>query len=220
MKLEAPGEPTDIACPPVGATGPRPVVIALHGMDARPEWVCNDFHATFGPWPWVICARGDAPTRQNWSWGSTAGMRKAVARVLARVKARWPEFVVDEDRVLVTYSLSASMAPGLLADPAATRFASSFFLEGFTKHLPMFAPAIAKQGLQRAVFFATQPGNREPADRSAKVLTRAGVSSVSLYGGSLGHWFTPKTVPALRRGVPDAVRGLPAWSAYPGPPDS
>lgn len=220
VKLEAPREPIDFACPPLGATGPRPIVVALHGMDARPEWVCNDFHATFGSWPWVICARGDVATKQNWSWGSVAGMQKAVARVVARVKERWPEYVTDDGSVLATYSQSASMAPGLLADAHAHRFASGFFLEGFSKDLPMYAPAIAQHGLQRAVFFATQQGNRAPADRSARALGKAGIASFSLYGGALGHWFTPNTVPALRKGVPDAVRDLPAWSGYPGPPDS
>jgi hypothetical protein len=189
-------------------------------MDARPEWVCNDFHATFGPWPWVVCARGDAPTKQNWSWGSTTGMQRAVTRAVARVKERWPDYVTDEGSVLVTYSQSASMAPGLLADPKATRFESAFFLEGFSKNLPMFAPAMAKRGLKRAVFFATQAGNRAPADRSARTLGKAGVTSVSLYGGQLGHWFTPKTVPELRKAVPEAVRDLPAWAEYPGPPES
>ena len=208
----------DFASPPLGAREPRPVVVALHGMDARPEWVCNDFRATFGPWPFLVCARGDVRSPANYSWGSTAGMRRAILRALSAAEARWPGYVRADDRVLVTYSQSATMAPALLVDPALPTFRAGFFLEGFTKHVGGYAPSMVAHGLSRAVFFATQPGNRAPAEMSAKALRRAGASAVASYGGSLGHWFTPKTVPALRTGVPPLVEGLPAWAAYPGPP--
>ena len=105
-------------------------------------------------------------------------------------------------------------------------FAASFFLERFGKHLSMFAPAIAGCGLQRAVFFATQAGNRAAADWSAKTRTRAGVPSVSCYGGALGHPVEDRAhvdarrsigvaalrlgVPALRLGVPTRHRTCPA----------
>ena len=224
QKLENPSDHVDYVSPPLGATASRPVVIALHGMDARPEWVCNDFRATFGPWPFVVCPRGDARSPANYSWGSTVGMQRAITRALAAAEARFPGYVGATGRVLVTYSQSASMAPAMLASPAAkgdpepVRFHGAFFLEGFTKNIGSLAPAMAKRGLTHAIFFATQAGNRPPAEASARASKRAGVTAQAVYGGALGHWFTPKTVPALRLGVPLLVEGLDGWEAYPGPP--
>lgn len=216
QKLESPGAVVDYVSPPVGATEPRPVVVALHGMDARPEWVCNDFRATFGPWPFVVCARGDARSPANYSWGGTTGMKKAIARALRETEARFGDYMTSEGRVLVTYSQSASMAPAMLADDAPS-FAGAFFLEGFTKQIAGLAPRMVQRGLTHALFFATQPGNRAPAEASAKALGKAGAVATAEYGGALGHWFTPKTVPALKKGVPKLVDGLAGWSAYPGP---
>lgn len=224
QKLESPNGQVDYVSPPLGATGSRPVVVALHGMDARPEWVCNDFRATFGPWPFVVCPRGDARSPANYSWGSTVGMQRAITRALAAAEARFPGTLRAEGRILVTYSQSSSMAPAMLAspafkgDPEPVRFEGGFFLEGFAKNVASYAPAMVKRGLGHAVFFATQAGNRPPAEASAKALQRAGAKASAEYGGALGHWFTPKTVPALRKGVPPLVTGMPGWTEYPGPP--
>lgn len=215
--LESTGGVIDFVSPPIGATEPRPVVVALHGMDARPEWVCNDFRATFGPWPFVVCARGDVRSPANFSWGSTTGMKKAIRRALDAAEARFPGYLDANGRVLVTYSQSASMAPAMLVDEDAPPFAGAFFLEGFSKHIGALAPRMVRRGLTHALFFATQAGNRAPAESSARALTRAGASAHAEYGGPLGHWFTPKTVPTLKLGVPKLVDGLAGWASYPGP---
>ncbi|HEY4106246.1 MAG TPA: hypothetical protein VGM44_20240, partial [Polyangiaceae bacterium] len=76
---------------PLGATEPRPIVIALHGAADRPEWACGAWRSIAGPQPFVLCPRGVeradfAAPDLRYTFGTTAVTASELRAGLAALK--------------------------------------------------------------------------------------------------------------------------------------
>jgi hypothetical protein len=205
--------------PPIGATDPRPVVVALHGGGDAPEFACGEWRGTFGPWPFILCPYGVRFGSSNlYGWGSGAQARAAAERALAALVARDPQHVDPHDPVLTGFSRGAMMAPAALAAGGLV-FPAAVLVEGHAPDLASLAPAMAKKGLMRILFVDSQAGNAQRAKADVTLFRRFGdVQASSVYVGPLGHGFFPKTAEGVRRGLHDLLNDLPAWDRYPYPP--
>lgn len=204
--------------PPLGATDPRPVVVALHGGGDAPEFACGEWRGTFGPWPFILCPYGVKVAKSLYGWGAGSQARAAAERALVAFAARYPDHADLRDPVLTGFSRGAMVAPSALA-AGGRIFPAAILVEGHTSDFARSARAAAKGGLSRLLFVDSQGGNAARARADVAVMDRVGgVHSRSVYVGSLGHGFFPKTAEGVRSGLAELLRDLPGWTRYPYPP--
>jgi hypothetical protein len=205
--------------PPIGATDPRPVVVALHGGSDAPEFACGEWRGTFGPWPFILCPYGVRFGSSNlYGWGTGAQPGAAAEQALTALAAHDPQHVDMRDPVLAGFSRGAMVAPAALAT-GGRAFPAAVLVEGHTNDLASAAPGMVKRGLTRILFVDSQGGNAQHARVDMTVFDRiGGVQARSVYVGPLGHGFFPKTAEGVRRGLQELLHDLPGWARYPYPP--
>lgn len=204
--------------PPLGATDPRPVVVALHGGGDAPAFACGEWRGTFGPWPFIVCPYGVKVAKDLYGWGAGSQAREAAERALTAFVARYPDHADLRDPVLTGFSRGAMVAPAALATSGRV-FPAAILVEGHTKDFESLARAAAKGGLTRLLFVDSQAGNAARAKADVAVFRRIdGVEARSVYVGPLGHGFFPKTAEGVRSGLAELLHDLPGWSRYPYPP--
>jgi hypothetical protein len=205
--------------PPLGATEPRGVVVALHGGGDAPEYACGEWRGSFGPWPFIVCPYGAKVGRNMFGWASGAAARGAAERALEALAAKYPGHVDARDPVLTGFSLGAMVAPSALAAKGGRTFPAAILVEGYAKDFDAWPERMAAGGLRRVLFVDSQGGNAARGRAAVRSLEgRAGVAANAIYVGHLGHGFFPKTVEGVRKGLRALLEGLPSWQAYPYPP--
>src|SRR5512140_2848847 len=97
---------------PLGATTPRPLVIALHGAGDRAEWACAEWRGVANGVPFVVCPRGDRTGRY---WGAPKATLTDLNLAIAEVRNRFDGWVAPNDpEVMVGFSLGAVHALALV----------------------------------------------------------------------------------------------------------
>src|SRR4029077_2568744 len=114
---------------PVGATSPKPVVVATHGAWDAPEGLCDDQRFIFHDRAWVLCPRGRPMPDKTFRYDSSASIAREIDAGLRALSARYPGYV-DASGVLYTgFSLGAILGVGVITgDPA--RFPRAVLIEG------------------------------------------------------------------------------------------
>ena len=103
-----------VASVPVGAHGPRPVVVGIHGSKDRPETACARWRKTLAGYAFVVCPAG-VPYRGGLAWGSPAIIAERIDASLAALRSRYGAFVADGPVVYAGWSLGATRGPGVVA---------------------------------------------------------------------------------------------------------
>ena len=203
--------------PPLGATDPRPVVVALHGGGDAPEYACGEWRGTFGPWPFILCPYGAKVGKNLYGWGSGAQARLAVERALVAFRANYPEHLDLRDPVLGGFSRGSMIAPSTLGE-AGTTFPAAVLVEGHIADFGSWPKKMEERGLARLLFVDSQGGNYARAQADVKAMERrTKVKARAIYVGPLGHGFFPKTAEGVRKGMAELLGGLPGWASYPYP---
>ena len=204
--------------PPLGATDPRGLVVALHGGGDAPEYACGEWRGSFGPWPFILCPYGTKVGRNMYGWRSGAAARQAVEHAIEALAAKYPEHVDARDPVLTGFSLGAMMAPSTLGAPGR-RFPAAILVEGYAKDFDAWPKRMEAGGLERVLFVDSQGGNAARGRAAVRALERSTkVRARAIYIGHLGHGFFPKTVEGVRKGLNELLAGLPSWERYAYPP--
>ncbi|HEU4536162.1 MAG TPA: hypothetical protein VFS00_18690 [Polyangiaceae bacterium] len=204
--------------PPLGATDPRPLVVALHGGGDAPEYACGEWRGSFGSWPFILCPYGDKVGRNMYGWRSGAAARQALEHAIEALVAKFPEHLDVRDPVLTGFSLGAMMAPSTLAAPGRA-FPAAVLAEGYAKDFAAWPRRMEAGGLRRILFVDSQGVNAERGKAAVRALERTtAVQARAIYIGHLGHGFFPKTVEGVRKGLSELLTGLPGWERYPYPP--
>lgn len=126
-------------------TGPRPVVVILHGNFDRPEWDCAAWAPIVHGRAFLLCPRGiprrDAPGLDRWTHNQPQVLLREVAAGRAALSARFPGRVDEGPDVWIGFSLGAHRVAAL-AMHAPTQFrllqlvegGNSFWQEGGAQH--------------------------------------------------------------------------------------
>lgn len=113
------------------AAGARPVVVVLHGMGDRPDWICAAFDALVAGRAWILCPRGAPFGDERDLWTFPLGRRGAAREVHAALGALAQAHGARVDAtspVLAGFSLGAMHASFLAAAEPAS-FPRAFIID-------------------------------------------------------------------------------------------
>jgi hypothetical protein len=202
---------------PLGATEPRPIMVAAHGAGDRPEWACGSWRGVTNAYPFIICPRGTATGDGRYYWSSSEQLGKVVDRAVSALRARYGPYVAEGPMVYAGFSAGAIYGTSLVRDRAAD-FPVAIFAEGAYGQLadPSFGTRFKRNGGRRVLLACSTGGGClgrfEPA---AKLLERAGVQARLNDAGRIGHNLNDDVVRSLRQALPWLVSDCAGWSALP-----
>jgi predicted esterase len=206
--------------PASGATGRRPVVVAIHGAVDDPGLMCGAWRLITDVYAFVVCPAGtpigpDVPGRK-YVWGSTDQIERRALEALAMVEARYPDHVTPGAPVVyAAFSQGATMAAPLLVRHAK-RFPRAVLTEGGHHAFEPagLAQSYAKAGGERVLFTCSQGGCAPFFELSRAALDRAGVGARVVFSGAHGHSMPPPVRESVHEALAWVVEGLAGWEGY------
>jgi len=216
IPLEVEGFRDAVVSLPIGATTPRPVVIALHGNYDRPEWQCEVWRSLVGSKAFVACPRGipraDAPKSEDrWTYGATAKTEAECLAVLDALKQKYPEHASIERVVFSGFSLGAIQGRTIVSKHAA-RFRRVVLTEGGYEAWSLgLAKKWASGGVERVLFACGQTACTFGARAAARVAERGGITVRVASGGNVGHTYDGKVAAAIADEWAWLVAAEPMW---------
>ncbi|HEX2670404.1 MAG TPA: hypothetical protein VHM25_06015 [Polyangiaceae bacterium] len=187
IDLEVPGFGKSALAVPLGAKGPRPIVIALHGSADRPEWACAALRSIAGPAPFVLCPRGIpradfASNEARYTFGSADDTARELRAALAELKRRYDVDVAPGPVVFSGFELGADQV-AFIAPQEPAFFSRLLLIEPSpaswsTSQAALFGPS----GGQR-VLFAFGAAHRAELTLRAVLTSRAGAEARSVFLG-------------------------------------
>ncbi|HSY22859.1 MAG TPA: alpha/beta hydrolase, partial [Polyangiaceae bacterium] len=193
---------------PTGATGPRPVVVMIHGAGDRPDWQCGGWRRATGGYPFIVCPRGayvpGESTRDDARYTHRGGatLLAYIDASLEALRAKYPGYADTANPLLAGFSLGASEVLALaVQDPA--RFPRLVLVEGAVNAwTPAQIDAYLEGGGVRVLYATGQRVNDEAAKATVKRLGERHLDGRAVFA-PVGHTFDPP--------LEDAVRAQLAW---------
>jgi hypothetical protein len=216
VPLPVDGYPDAVVSIPLGATSPRPVVVATHGKWDAPEGLCDDQRWIFRDRAWVVCPRGKAMPDKSFRYENADGLAREIDADLRALEARYPGYVDDRSMLYTGFSLGAILGVSVVAhDPA--RFPRAVLIEGGEdRWTPALARQYAQGGGQRVLFACGLRTRLPAAERAAAMLVRAGVGARAVLGklpetGQFIHWYNGPIADETRAAQGWLFEGDPRW---------
>jgi hypothetical protein len=204
-------EPAVISIPQ-GATTPRPIVIATHGMWDPPEGLCDNWRWIVGDRAWVLCLRGSKTGGSTYLYRSASALTREIDAGVHALALRFPGFV-DEGPMLYTgFSHGAIVGVSVVAS-APARFPYAIFTEGGEDQWTAArAKAYAAGGGKRVLFACGLRGRVGAAQPIAAMLERAGIGARVVLGklpstGQFIHWYNGPVADEEKAQLPWLLEG-------------
>ncbi len=190
---------------PLGATEPRPVVVAFHGSADRAEYSCGEWLHVTHAYPFIVCPRGTPVAAALFSWGSVDAARLQAEKALEMVRAKWPTYVSQAAPVYVGFSQGAEMVVFMTA-AGKVAFSGVFVHEGGYRQAGASLAALAK-GERPLVVSCSTYGCKGS-------LPRPGPHSKGIDFGPHGHGFYKVAWDGMRLAWTDFAVGMPGWEGF------
>ena len=182
VPLPVEGFPDAVVSIPLGATSPKPVVVATHGMWDFPEGLCDDQRFIFHDRAWVICPRGRPMPDKTFRYDSADSLAREIDADVRALATRYPGYVDDGPMLYTGFSLGAILGVAIVTREPA-RFPRAVLIEGGEdRWTPALAAKYARGGGQRVLFACGLKGRVPSAQQAAATLTRAGVGARAVLG--------------------------------------
>lgn len=212
VPLALPDAGAALVAVPLGARAPRPIVLALHGDAARPEWACGSYRHASHARAFVVCPRG-APLADGlrFSLASIERSRSELRASLPALKARFGQHVAKGPVVLAATGPSVGAAIEIaLEEPSF--FSALVLVDGpLQRFTPGVVARFASAGGRRVLFVRTgRPLTAEDAKRLL-ALERAGIETRRIHLEA-ARGLDGATTEALREAWPWLVRGDARWN--------
>lgn len=201
---------------PLGATTPRPTLIALHGHADRPEWQCGTWRGITDARSFVLCPRGTPLAKaKTFSWNTPELTADELRAALKALKQRFSDYVAPGPVVLTGYSLGAIHAVSILKQEPSF-FSRVALVEGGHEAWSAGNAAIfGQRGGRRILFACAQSACLEPAQRSVVFAERGGAEARVVDAGNFGHVLDGRVAQAIKRQFGWLVAGDPRWEDRP-----
>ncbi len=202
---------------PLGATSPRPVIVAVHGNYDRPEWQCDVWRAVTDGYPFVLCPRGvpraDAPRSEDrWTFGWNGhDLEREINAGLAALHDVFGPYVDPGPMVYAGFSLGAILgADVVLWNPA--RFTRAVLIEGGTTSWSLqSAKQYAKHGGKRVLYACGQVDCVRETKTALHWLEAGGVPARTAFEGTIGHTYDGLVASAIAHSWAWFTEGDPRW---------
>jgi predicted esterase len=216
VELEVPGHLPALVVLPLGASVPKPVVVATHGAGGRPDGPCRLWQALLADRAFVLCLRGIATNRfepadrTGYYYPGHPALGQELSAALAALVARYPDYVDRAAPLYAGFSQGASMGALLLPSHSAG-FARAALIEGGYGQFQEWNVAAARrfraQGGERVLLACGRLRCLEQAQRTARYLERGGLRVRLLYAPSAGHSYRGAMEQELRRALDWLLEG-------------
>lgn len=207
---------------PLGATGPRPIMVAIHGGSEKPERACAAWRAVTEAYPFVVCPRGFGGVESALGWRTTADTTERIVRAVNATRDAFRPWIKEtESIVLAGFSMGGSQV-ALLARTDPKRYRR--IAVGDSAHDPQPALTFARKwvegGGQRAIFLCTTSGC-EPAFRAAaRNVAKEKAPARLVIAPTQVHGLSEQVAQSMRRDWPWLVDGAEGWETYIAPADA
>jgi len=187
VELKVPGFGSAALAVPLGASTPRPIVIALHGVADRPEWACATLRAIAGPEPFVLCPRGLQRTEfaapaERYTFGTADDTALELRAALVELKRRFGQHVAPGPVVFVGFEIGADHAAAIARQEPAF-FSRLLLIEPSLSSWPSSQSSLfGARGGQR-VLFAVGPAHRAELEEQAVLTGRGGAEARAVFLG-------------------------------------
>lgn len=199
---------------PLGATGPRPVMVGMHGAGDRPEWACGGYRGATHAYPFILCPRGVPQGPDKFATPSAARVEQDITDALAALRARFGAYVAEGPLLYAGFSLGAIHGVKVLTDEAAT-FPVALLIEGgYAELTPAAARAYRAHGGQRVLLGCGQADCARRFRNAESALSSAGVEVKVLDARTGRHNLDGAMIDALKDAWPWLVAGDPRWEGY------
>jgi len=223
MKLPVSGFRDAIVSVPVGATLPRPVLIALHGNFDRPEWQCETWRDITEGYPFILCPRGiprsDVPAKlDRWEYSSMDKTDRELEAGLTALRNEFAQYIAPGPILFTGFSLGAILGVGILKRHAG-QYGPVVFSEGGNENWSLatvrkIAPVDSDAGTSaplRLLYACGQTDCVIKSKATSKVIERAGGEARVVSGGNVGHMYDGPVAAAIKREWPWLIQGDRRW---------
>jgi poly(3-hydroxybutyrate) depolymerase len=223
VKLPVTGFRDAIVFVPVGATTPRPVLIALHGNFDRPEWQCETWREIAADYPFILCPRGiprrDVPAKwDRWEYSSMDQTDRELQAALQALRDEFGQYIAPGPVLFTGFSLGAILGVGILKRHPG-QFGPVVFSEGGNENwsaatVRKIAPVDGDAGSGGPLRILYACGQADCVGRSkgtAKIIERAGGQARVVSGGNVGHMYDGPVAAAIKREWTWLIEGDPRW---------
>ncbi|HEY8947220.1 MAG TPA: hypothetical protein VIM73_23410 [Polyangiaceae bacterium] len=196
---------------PLGAVSARPLVIALHGDNDRPEWPCGSYHGASQRRGFVLCARGVARSGSDrFTVGSVEESARELRAALPALKQRFGAHLAKGPAVLAAIGPSVEHAIEIAREEPSF-FAYLILVDGSLASLtPATAVRYGRAGGRRVLFVCTRAGCDTRVESAALALRSAGVET-RVERVSNGTGLDEATAALVRQQWDWLIRGDPRW---------
>ena len=216
VPLPVEGFPDAVISIPLGGTGPRPVVVATHGMWDLPEGLCDDQRYIFHDHAWVVCPRGKLMPDKTFRYMSGDALWREIDADITALEARFAGYVDASSMLYTGFSLGAILGVSvILREPA--RFPRAVLIEGGEdKWTAALAEKYASGGGKRVLFACGLRFRVPAAEKAAAMLEKAGVSARVVLGKppdkpEFIHWYNGPIADETRAQEPWLFEGDSRW---------
>lgn len=183
---------------PVGATAPRPVIVAAHGAGDRPDWQCGYWRELVKGGAFVLCPRGFpmnpyVPEPQTGFFYTTHHQLGAeITAALAALAERFPQHADLRAPLYAGFSQGAIMGALLLPNHPA-RFSRAVLIEGgyglFQEWNRLVARSFQRRGGERILLACGRVDCTAKADISAGYMRQEGLEARVVTAPEAGHTY-------------------------------
>ena len=210
MPLAVPGFGEAMVSLPLGARGPKPVVVVAHGNHDDPGSHCNAWREIVGNSGFVLCPRGTLRTDSKPGEVSYTHGKELPAEIeagVAALHARYGALVDPGPMIYVGFSQGAYLGSIVVSrDPA--HFSRVVLIEG---NGGWNEKTFAKSGGQRVLFACGRASCVKSAQPFVSRFEHAGVRSKVVYGEGAGHTYGGAVGDALKAQWPWVIEGDRRW---------
>jgi hypothetical protein len=220
VELAVEGWAAAVVSLPLGATGPRPIVLATHGNYDRPEWQCEVWRGIVGDRAFILCPRGlarpDSPAADDirFTYANNQALEKEIDAGLAALRARWAGFVAEGPILYTGFSLGAIMGVAIAArGEGPARYPRMILVEGgydrwTAGNLAGFTRVAADQ---RILFGCGGPGCMQGAKVSARALEQRKVQTRVVGAVKSGHTYDGAVADEVKAAFGWVIEGDARW---------